>query len=672
MKLSKRHYPFTNRDLSWLDFNERVLELAHEERIPLMERLKFISIFSNNLDEFFMIRVAGIMDQLDLGYDRKDSSGLKPKEILERIRYKVKNLALKQQKYFHHLIKDLKKNSILINECFNECDNEFYDLIFENSILPSISAITLSASNPFPFIYNKRSTFIVELIKDNKDYTAAIIVPEMIKKLYTNIHQNKLHVFTLEHIIASKLHSLFKGYDINNYWIIRVTRNADLTIEEEGSEDLLELVEHQLAKRRKGRVIRVEINKKPSEKIEKMLVDNFEINKHDIYETSNFIDLTEFFELKTNNESLYFKKFKPYMPENIPLDESIFDYLKKNEILMYRPYNDFSFISKLVKIAASDSKTLSIKMTIYRANENSSIMRNLAKAAKNGKSVSVVIELKARFDEKMNVEWSKKLEEAGCIVTYGMPGLKVHSKNLLITRNENGRIFKYSHMATGNYNEITSHIYTDLDYITSKDEIGFEIVNLFNYLMGYSDYAKWNKITVAPLYLRNKLEKLIDKEIEYHKLYNNGHMIIKVNSIIDKKLIEKIYEASMNGVKVDLIVRGICSIKTNIKNISENINVISIVGRFLEHPRIFYFYHNRQEKTFISSADFMERNMDKRVEHMVEIDNPLLKNKLLNLLRLNLKDNINAWKLDKSRYKKIVAEKNNIIDSQNYFIENKF
>ncbi len=670
--MSKQRFPFTNRELSWLDFNERVLELACEKRIPLMERLKFISIFSNNLDEFFMIRVAGIMDQLDLGYSQKDSSGLNPKEILERIRHKVKRLVLKQQRYFHRLIKDLKKEDILINERSNECDDEFYDLIFENSILPSISVITLSASNPFPFIYNKRSAFIVDLTKNEENYIAIIIVPETIKKLYTNSYQDKLHVFTLEHIIASKLHNIFKGYDINNYWIIRVTRNADLTIEEEGSEDLLELVEHQLAKRKKGRIIRVEINKKPSEKIEEMLINNFEINKHDIYETSNFIDLTGFFELKTDDESLYFKKFKPYMPDNIPLDESIFDYLKKNELLMYRPYNDFSLISKLVEIAANDNKTLSIKITIYRANENSNIMENLAKAAKNGKSVSVVIELKARFDEEMNVEWSKKLEEAGCIVTYGMPNLKVHSKNLLITRNENGRIFKYSHMATGNYNEITSHIYTDLDYITSKDEIGFEIVNLFNYLMGYSDYAKWNKITLAPLYLRNKLEQLINEEIEYHKLYKNGHIIIKVNSMIDKKLIEKIYEASINGVRVDLVVRGICSIKTNIKNISENINVISIIGRFLEHPRIFYFYHNKQEKTFISSADFMERNMDRRVEHMIEIDNPLLKNKLLNLLKLNLADNVNAWKLDKNRYKKVTTEENDVIDSQNYFIENKF
>jgi polyphosphate kinase len=668
----KKKFSFINRELSWLDFNERVLELSNDNRIPLMERLKFISIFSNNLDEFFMIRVAGIVDQIDLGYEDKDKSNLSPKEVFDKIRQKVKRLLNKQTHYFYRLRCKLSQYGVDIKNSFNECSGEYCELLFEHMILPSISPITLSPSNPFPFIYNKRSAFIVEMEKDGKDYTSIIIIPDGLKKLYANSENLKLNVFTLEHIIANKLKELFKGYEIENYYIIRATRNADLSIEEEESEDLLISIDHQLDKRRKGQIVRLEINKEPSKKIEKLLLENFDIDKEDIYITSDFIDMSAFFELKSDNTKLYYKPFKSYLPKDMPFNDRIFDYIKKNELLLYRPYNDFSLISKLIEIAAKDKKTLSIKMTIYRANRDSSIIKNLIKAAENGKAVFVVIELKARFDEEMNVEWARLLEEAGCVVTYGIPGLKVHSKNLLITRNENGKIVKYSHVATGNYNEQTAKIYTDLDYITSNEALGLDNANLFNYLMGYTDFAKWNRITIAPKYLRNKIMELIDSEISFAKLGKKAHIIIKVNSIIDKKLIEKLYDASNSGVKIDLIVRGICGIKTDIKNMSENIRVISIVGRFLEHPRIFYFYSNAKERIFMSSADFMERNMDRRIEHMIEITAHRLKDKLKNLLELNINDNTNAWELHKSYYKKIKPTNDTIIDSQDFYITHTF
>ncbi len=670
--MSKDDFLFINRELSWLDFNERVLELSKEKHIPLMERLKFISIFSNNLDEFFMIRVAGVIDQIELGYDKKDNSGLTPADVFSSIRKKVEFLEKKQKKYFYALKSELKKHNIFIREDCQDCCQEYCDLVFENSILPSISPITLSASNPFPFISNKRSAFIVEMEKEKRNYTAIIIIPDKLKKIYVYETDSKRYVFTGEHIMASKLTELFKNYEIKDYYIIRVTRNADLTIEEEGSEDLLELIEHELDKRRKGQVVRVEINKKPSKKVEKLLVENLHIEKKFIYETFNFINLAAFFELKVKDKRLYFEEFKQYFPPRIKLDTSVFEYIKNRDILLYRPYNDFSFISKLTEIAASDEATLSIKMTVYRANKDSSIIQNLIKASENGKSVSVVIELKARFDEEMNVEWAKKLEEAGCIVTYGVPGLKVHTKNMLITRNENGKIVNYSHIATGNYNEETAKIYTDLDYITAREDVGLDSANIFNYLMGYTDYAKWHKIALAPEYLRDRLMSLMDKEIEAAEQNSKGHIIIKVNSLIDKRLIEKLYEASKHGVKVDLIVRGICGLKTDIKGISDNIRVVSIVGRFLEHPRILYFYNQGKERIFISSADFMERNMDRRIESMIEIDNPVLKKRLFKLLRLHFTDNVNAWQLNKDRYEKVKKTGKRTIDSQSYYISKNF
>ncbi len=665
-------FPFINRELSWLDFNERVLELSRERRFPLMERLKFISIFSNNLDEFFMIRVAGVIDQIELGYDKKDRAGLTPKEVLHHIRKKVERLLKKQEKYFLSIKSQLEKHSVFIEDKFNECVFEFCELVFEQTILPAISPVTLSASNPFPFIYNKRSAFIVEMEKEGREYVSVVIIPDKLKKIYVRDVGSERYVFTLEHIVANKLNELFRNYKIKDYYIIRVTRDADLTIEEEGSEDLLLLVEQELDKRRKGQIVRVEINKKPSEKIEKLLMDNLKIEKKYIYETFDFIDLTSFFNLRVENDKLYFKPFKSYYPYRVKPDSSIFEYIKNNDILLYRPYNDFSFISKLVEIAANDEMTLSIKMTIYRVNRDSSIVKNLIKAAENGKSVCVVIELKARFDEQMNVEWAKELEDAGCIVTYGIPGLKVHTKNILITRNENGRIVEYSHIATGNYNEETAKIYTDLDYITAKEEIGIDNANIFNYLMGYTDYEKWKKITLAPNYLRKKLIKLIDDEIMTAKSKAKGHIIIKVNSLIDEKLIEKLYEASQAGVKVDLIVRGVCGLKTDIKGVSENIRVVSIVGRFLEHPRVFYFYNNGNERVFISSADFMERNMDRRVESMIEIDEPVLKKRLFKLLKLHFNDNVNAWQLNGDKYKKVKAAGLRRVDSQAYYLTKSF
>ncbi len=671
MNISLNDKPFINRELSWLEFNGRVLQLANDQRIPLMERLKFVSIFSSNLDEFFMIRVAGIMDQIELGYDLEDASGLTPKQVLESIRKRTVQLTKQQEKYFLNIKEHLKEYGVFIHDRPETCTGEYCDLLFERVVLPSISPVTLSPSNPFPFIYNLRSVIVIRMRKLSKEFICLIIVPENVKKLFVREVEGKIEIFPLHAVIISKLKEMFKTYDILEHYIIRVTRNADLTIDEEESQDLLKLVEKNLSKRKKGQIVRLEINRKLSPEIEELLIKNLQIKRECIYHTFDFIDLSSFASLKIEKQDLYFKPFTPTIPAGIPVDDSIFEYLKNNEILLYRPYNNFSVVKKLLQIASEDKNTLSIKMTLYRTNDNSSIVKNLIKASENGKTVSVVVELKARFDESMNVKWAKQLEDAGCIVTYGLPGLKVHSKNLLITRNENGKIVEYTHISTGNYNEITANIHTDIDYITAKEEIYMDTTNLFNYLMGYTDLTRWQTITTAPLYLREKLIELIDSTIEASKNNQTTEIIIKVNALVDKQIIEKLYEASSNRVSIKLIVRGICCLKPGIRGLSDNIRVISIVGRFLEHPRIFYFNTHDKEKIFISSADLMERNLDRRIEHLTEITNPLLKEKLKNILRLQFEDNVNSWELKKDRYQKI-HKKGKEVDSQAYFIDHPF
>jgi len=668
--LSKSPYPYINRELSWLFFNQRVLEMSNNRDIPLLERLKFISIFSNNLDEFFMVRVAGVIDQIELGYEQKDPSRDTPKEIFNKIREIVEDLTILQNRYFLQLAKELKDVDIEINK-LKDANSEYLDLVFNKVILPSISPITISSGNPFPFIANKRSGILVCMRKDNIDFYSLIIIPDNLKKLFVTNYQNKTFVYTTDFIISHKLNEIYNSYDINDFYIFRITRDADLSIEEEGAEDLLELIETWLYKRRKGNVVRVQINKIPTDNIKNFLINNFDIPPEFIYVTSGVIDYTAFFNFKSANEELYFKPFESYIPNKIPTDVKIFDYLKKNEIIFYRPYNDFSFISNLIDIAASDPDTISIKMTIYRVNNDSKIIDSLVKAAINGKSVFVVVELKARFDEQVNVNFAKRLEDAGCIVSYGIPTLKIHSKNLLIIRNENDEIRRYAHCSTGNYHENTSKIYTDIDYITSNEKFTFEVNGLFNFLMGYTDYVKWEKLFLAPNYLRDKLLQLIDNEIKNAKKGDEAYIIIKVNSLIDKALIKKLYEASKEGVKIDLIVRGICGIMPKIKGLSDSVRVVSIIGRFLEHTRIFYFHNNGDIRLFIASADFMERNMDRRVEYLTEIENKTLKMKLLNILKKQLSDNVNSWELIKDKYYKVTKGKSKI-DSQSHFINHRF
>jgi polyphosphate kinase len=663
-------YPFINREISNILFNQRVLYEAKDEVVPLFEKFKFIAIFSSNMDEFYMIRVAGLFDQVEAGYDMPDRSGLQPSEQLNEIVKLSNDLFREQQEIFADLCEKCKKQRIIF---FPEIKGELLDVaesIFIDEILPIISPITLSAANPFPFIYNKRLTIFIEMEKAMHKYYALIIIPDNLKRVYQVKLEGFNYILTIEDIIRKFLDRVFLGFKITDSYMFRLTRDADLTVSEEGAEDLLKLIESELSKRKKGKVVRVEFDREMPVNIREFLQKLVGFNNAHIYVVDGKIDLTFLFETKSDKKELYYKPFKPSLPTDLPMDSSIFERIKKKDIILYRPYNNFFFITKLVELAALDESVLSIKMTLYRANRDSNIIKNLIIAAEKGKQVSVVIELKARFDEEKNVEWAKKLEEAGCLVTYGFVNMKIHTKNLLIIRKEQGQIVRYTHIATGNYNEITARQYSDIDYITADDDVGYENGQIFNYLMGYTDYiAKKGRIAIAPADLRNKILSLIDTEIGYAQSGRKSLIVVKVNSLIDKILIPKLYEASKAGVEVDLIVRGICGLMPGVKGLSENITVRSIVGRFLEHPRILYFYNGGLERFFISTADWMERNMDHRVESLFEIEDGDCQKVLRKILEYNLKDNCKAWQLEDSLYSKINTSKKPF-NHQEHLIEN--
>jgi polyphosphate kinase len=649
--------PFINRELSWLEFNRRVLMEAVDPDVPLLEKLKFLAIFSSNLDEFFMIRVGGLKDQFEAGYKRVDMAGMTPEEQLVKISKKAHELTQLRQEIFMKVKADLDKEGLVISPEPNPELEEITEAIFNEEIYPAISPVTLSSANPMPFIYNFRLSVYAVLKKNGETYHSIIILPESMQRIF-RVHLDKTYYIFAEDVLKMYLHLVFPDYEIVDSYCLRVTRNADLSLDEEGAEDLLMSIKKYLKTRRKGGICRLEVDGRLPADILDKLAELMHFEKDDVYVIDDVIDMTSLFSLTAEKPELCYKPFKNKYPEGFDEKADIFEYIKKKDVIMYRPYNNFSFISKLVEKASTDSGVVAIKMTIYRANKNSTIMENLMKAARNGKHVSVVIELKARFDEERNVDWANMLEEAGCIVTYGIVGLKVHSKNLLIVRKESGRIVRYSHMSTGNFNEMTAGIYTDVDYVTADEEVGRDSAALFNFLMGYTDIANWQHFYLAPKSIKSKLLELMDEEIAHAKSGKKAHIVVKVNSVMERLLIEKVIEASGAGVKIDFIVRGICAIQPGIKGLTENVTVRSIVGRFLEHPRIIYFHAGGEERIFFSTADWMERNMDRRVELLFEVKEKHGKDFLKEILDENLKDNQKAWVQKGDEYKKVKANKN--------------
>jgi polyphosphate kinase len=599
-----------------------------------------------------MIRVGGLKDQVEAGYTKTDLAGLTPFDALEKISAKAHELTDLRQKLFRKVKKDLEKESIVINPKIAGDLEDIAEAIFNEEIYPIISPVTLTPSTPMPFIYNFRLSVYVVLKKDDEIFHSIIILPENLQRIF-KVKLDKIYYIFAEDILEKYLPLVYPDFEVLGSYCLRMTRNADLTLDEEESEDLLMSIKKYLKNRKKGGICRVEIDGRLPQEILDNMAEFMNFEKEDVYVIDDVIDMTALFSLIGERPDLCYPAFEPSLPKGYSKDERIFEQIKKKDLIMYRPYHDFGLVSHLVEVAADDPDVMAIKMTLYRANKNSTIIENLTKAARKGKHVSVVIELKARFDEERNVDWANILEEAGCIVTYGIVGLKIHSKNLMIVRKENGKVVRYSHMSTGNYNEMTANIYTDIDYVTADEDIGKDSAALFNFLMGYTDIAKWRHFYLAPKSIKSTLVSLIEDEIAFAKSGKDAHIIIKVNSIIDKTLINKIIEASQAGVKIDLIVRGICGIKSGIKGVTENITVRSIVGRFLEHPRIIYFKAGGKDRIFFSTADWLERNMDKRVELLIEVKKKHAKDFIINILELNMKDNKKSWIQKGEVYQKI-------------------
>ena len=660
------HSFYNNRELSWLDFNQRVLEEAMDDRNALLERYKFLAIFSSNLDEFFMVRVAGLVDQRKAGYIRPENkAGLTPTEQLTAITKIAHELIEKQdQTYLNQLNPLLAKEHVKILSISDLSQDElsFLESHFNEHIFPVLTPMAIDAYRPFPMLLNKSLNLGIILVeneesnegKDLQEKFAIVQVPSVIKR-YIELPSNHptRHFVLLEEVISRFIDQLFKGYIIKSVTAFRITRNADLTIHEDEADDLLIEIEEELKKRKWGAPIRLEVqNQVYNKNVVDYLIKELEIHIKDVYFVQAPLDLTFLFSfyntIQSSHSHLVDENVNPQVPQELVENKDIFEAALKQDILLHHPYESFEPIVEFISKAADDPDVQAISQTLYRVSGNSPIIQSLKRAAENGKQVTVLVELKARFDEKNNVQWAKELEKAGCHVIYGMTHLKIHSKITLIVRRKNNKIERFVHLGTGNYNDATARIYTDMGLITSNEQIGIDATNYFNYLSGHMEKPEYHHLIVAPFDIRDKFMLLIDQEIAYHQQFGDGYIIAKMNSLSDKKIIMKLYEASREGVKIDLIVRGICCLRPGIKGISENIKVRSIVGKFLEHTRIYYFHHHGQKELFLSSADLMTRNMDHRVEILFPILSSHLKEKIYTVLELVLKDNVKAREQDSS------------------------
>ena len=638
-------YPFFNRELSWLEFNTRVLEEAQDLKNPLFERLKFLAITASNLDEFFMVRVASLNDQIIAGYSKKDSAGLLPKEQLDKITLRVHELVSeKYNTYLRSLIPALKKEDIYFKRPKNLTDEQriFVEKYFFNQIYPVLTPMVVDKSRPFPLILNK-SLNIAILLRGNEDVEpvfATVQVPSVLDRfILLPCENDKKEFILLEDIIKIHMDMLFIGHEILDMACYRITRNADLSIDEDGAEDLLEEIEQSIKKRKWGNAVRLEYEKNTSQEIIDYILEESEAFEGGMYRISGPLDLTflmKFYNLK-GYQDLKFENQIP-LPSITVQNNDIFEAISERDIMLHHPFESFDTVVDFVRQAAEDDNVLAIKQTLYRVSGNSPIISALAKAAENGKQVTVLVELKARFDEENNIIWAKQLEKAGCHVIYGLVGLKTHCKLLLVVRREEDKIKRYVHMGTGNYNDVTAKFYTDTAIMTCNPYIGADASAVFNMLSGFSQIQRLEKLDIAPVGLRKKIENLIKNEIRNAKEGFGGQIIFKMNSLVDESMIRLLYEASEAGVNIKLIIRGICCLVPEYPQVSENIEVRSIVGKLLEHSRIFYFYNAGQEKIFMSSADLMPRNLDRRVELLFPVEDECNKARVKNIINLYLSD----------------------------------
>ena len=639
---------YFNRELSWMQFNFRVLSEARDKSIPLFERLKFLSITASNLDEFVMIRVASLKDMVSAGYEKKDIAGMTPSIQLEKINeFEHELVSLQYSTLNHILIPHLAQKDINIVSDFNKLNDkqrEFVDKYFENEVYPVLTPMAFDSSRPFPLIRNKTLNIASLLQKKNgeKDLDFATVqVPSVLPRIIQIPSENGITVILLEQVIEKNIQKLFLNYNVITSYPYRIMRNADFEIDEEDVADLLQEIQKQIKKRQWGEAIKLEVEEKIDKRLLKMLKKNLKIEDKDIYYINGPLDLTFLMKVYSIEgfDQLKSPKYVPQMVSALSNDEDIFTQIRNGDILLHHPYESFEPVVDFIKNAANDPQVLAIKQTLYRVSGHSQIIASLAEAADRGKQVTVLVELKARFDEENNIIWAKKLEKAGCHVIYGLMGLKTHCKITLVVRREEEGIKRYVHLGTGNYNDSTAKLYTDFGLLTCSNQIGEDATAVFNMISGYSEPLKWNKLALAPIWLRDKFLYLIDREIKIATEGKSAHIIIKMNSLSDKRLIDELYKASCAGVKIDLIVRGICCLIPGVIGLSENITVRSIIGNFLEHARMFYFENGGYNEIYLGSADWMPRNLDKRVEIIFPIEDQNLKKEVLHVLEVQLSDN---------------------------------
>ncbi len=662
---------FINRELSWIDFNKRVLLTGMEKDYKVLDKIKFFSIFSNNLDEFFMVRVASLKAQVEAGIRKKSIDGHTPKDQLKKINKEVKKLTILQEKYFNNELNDeLKKEGIFIKKYYelNQNQKNWCNSYFLSSIFPLLTPLVVDPAHPFPFISNL-SLNLAALINDgeeSKNQFVRIKIPTknigrfiLIPNEIIETEDEREHFFiTVEDLIGNNINALFNGMECLNYSFFRVTRDADLELKELEADDLLLAVEQSLQKRRLGGdVVRLEVNENIPQNILKLLIESIAIPEEYIYFCKSLLGLDDLnYLIKINREDL---KENLLIGDTHPLLKSldsskdknfnsIFSILRKKSILLHHPYDLFkTSVEEFINKAADDPLVLAIKITLYRVSKDSPIIEALMRAAENGKEVMTLVELKARFDEDNNIQWAKQLEQAGIHVVYGILGFKTHTKIALVVRKEKGRLRNYFHIGTGNYNSNTSRYYTDIGFLSTDPDISSDLIELFNYLSGFSKQKAYQKLLVSPTSLRKKFIFLINREIENIEKGKKAEIIAKMNSLVDPEIIQLLYLASQKGVKIHLIIRGICCLYPQRENLSENIKVTSIIGHFLEHSRIFWFYNNNNPEVFIGSADWMRRNLDRRIEAVTPIEDLKLKSQLYDLLQTYIDDNYYSWIMNK-------------------------
>ena len=660
---------YTNRELSWVLFDYRVLNEARDKSIPLFERLKFLSITASNLE-----------DMENAGYTKKDIAGMTPTEQLKALHVAIHELVdLQYSTYNRSLLPLLEKNGLHIvreHEQLTAEEATYVDQYFQENVYPVLTPMAVDSSRPFPLIRNKSLNIGAMVRKKNSDEElefATVQVPSVLSRVVRIPSKGKAcKIILLEEIIERNMDKLFLNYDIVCAHPFRIMRNADFSLDEEEAVDLLEEIQKQLKKRQWGEAIRLEIESNVDKQLLKILKKELSISSEDIFQISGPLDLTFLMKMYGLDGFDHLKTPK-YTPQPVPElmnEDNIFTNIRKGDILLHHPYQSFDPVVNFVRSAARDPEVLAIKQTLYRVSGNSPIIAALAEAADNGKQVSVLVELKARFDEENNINWAKMLEKAGCHVIYGLVGLKTHSKITLVVRMEEDGIRRYVHLGTGNYNDSTAKLYTDCGILTCDPQIGEDATAVFNMLSGYSEPRAWNKLSVAPLWLRHRFLRMINRETEHARAGREAHIMAKMNSLCDKEIISALYDASCAGVKIELIVRGICCLKAGVPGLSENISVRSIVGNFLEHSRIFYFFNDASPEVYMGSADWMPRNLDRRVEILFPVEDENLKEKVIHILKLELEDNVKAHLLQPDgSYEKVDKRGKVLVNSQDQFCE---